>query len=158
MVAEKYQNELKRIKKNVEEARDYFRDNYNTFHEFRKMVFQTSLTPRDIELNDELQRPQIEFNILEAYLSRLRGEFSKQEPSLSIRAKDSNRVDSVVIQIVESHIKSLFFDASNDMLEYNCYSDTLSGGFSAVKVYTDYENEMSFDHKICFERVFDPTL
>jgi hypothetical protein len=158
MVAKTYIEQHARIKKNVEEGRNYFDLNNARFYEFRKLVFETSITPADIEVLEDTQKPQVEFNILEAFVSRLRGEFAKQEPSLSVRAKDASQVDPQMIDCVEAHLRSLFFDAANDMLEYDIYTDILTGGFSVMKVYTDFCNEMSFDQDIYVRRAFDPTL
>ena len=44
------------------------------------------------------------------------------------------------------------------MSSLTIYSDTLAGGFSVAKVYTDYVNEKSFMQRIHIERVFNPCL
>lgn len=62
------------------------------------------------------------------------------------------------MQVLEAHLREIFFDATNDSLEYNIYSDLLAGGYSCVELFTEYVNEMSFEQKIKVERVFDPTL
>ena len=151
-------DKLKKIKDQVRNAWNYFRGNYTRYNEFRRFVFESSMSPDDISLLKELQKPQLEFNILEAFVSRLRGEFSKQEPSISIRASDGAKADPMIIQLVEAHMKAALFDTANDMLEYDVYTDLLSGGFSCLKVTTDYQNPMSFDQNIFIKRVFDPTL
>lgn len=158
MVAQKYQNELERVKKNVEQSYEYFRTNYERYNEYRKFVFNTSLSDDDISLLKTLNKPQLEFNILEAYISRLRGEFSKQEPSVNVMSEDDAQIDPAVIQVVEGHLRHLFTEANKNSFEYNVYTDLLSGGFSAIKVWTDYASPMSFKQVIKFDRVYDPTL
>ena len=158
------QKRLKEIKEKIEEARNYFNDNYKRFHEFVKFVFKTSLDQRDLEILRNLGKPTSEYNILESFVSRLRGEFAKQQPSLSVRAADGVPLNMLTpeftktIDVIEAHLRAIFFDASNDKLEYNIYSDLLAGGFSVVEVYTEYVNEMSFEQNIVVNRVFDPTL
>lgn len=155
---------LETIKKNVEDAHGYFEDNAKRYHKFVRFVFKTALDDPTIQNLRTLQKPPIEFNILEAIISRLRGEFAKQEPSISVRAADGIRVDTLTpeflntLEILEAHLREIFFDATNDSLEYNIYSDLLAGGYSVVEIFTDYINEMSFEQKIKVERVFDPTL
>ena len=164
MVAKKHTDKLNEIKKNIEQAHEYFIKNVNRFNDFMKFVFQTSLSSDDITKLDVLQKPAIEFNILEAMISRLRGEFAKQEPSIMARAADGVRIEELTpeflqtLEIIEAHLREIFFDASNDALEYNIYSDLLAGGYSVVYVYTGYINELSFEQNIKVERVFDPTL
>jgi len=163
-VAQVHMDRLEAIKKNVEDAHGYFEDNAKRYHRFVKFVFKTALDDPTIQNLRTLQKPPIEFNILEAIISRLRGEFAKQEPSISVRAADGIRVDSLTpeflatLEVLEAHLREVFFDATNDSLEYNIYSDLLAGGYSVVELFTDYINEMSFEQKIKVERVFDPTL
>src|SRR5579859_3686920 len=157
-VAKKYQDALTRIKRNVEHSWTYYRKNYERFNFFRKFVFQTSMSDDDIALLKSLKKPQIEFNVCEAYISRLLGEWSKQEPSINVSADDGAPIDPQVINVVEGHIRHILFQANKNGCEYDVYKDQLSGGFSAYKVTTDYAHEMSFDQVIKLERVYDPTL
>ena len=156
-VAKRYQDDLPRIKKAVRNAHDYFKPNYDRYTEFRKFVFEQSLTNDEITLLMTMNKPQLEFNVLEAYLSRLLGEFSKQEPDIEVSAYDENKADPIIIKVVEQHLKHVFMDTDNTHLRYEVYKDLLSGGFSAVKAYTDYEHPMSMNQVIKFEKC-EPTL
>ncbi len=163
-IAKKHTDRLKELKKSVEEAQQYFNDNVLRYEKFTKFVFKSSIDDMEMGTLADRGMPTIEFNILEAYISRLRGEFAKQQPSLTVRAADGvplsmlDRKFTATLEVVEAHLRAIFFDGANDMLEYNIYSDLLAGGFSVMKVYTDYVNEMSFEQNICVERAFDPTL
>jgi len=156
-VAKRYQDNLSRIKKTVRNTHDYFKDNYDRYNEFRKFVFESSLTEDEITLLMTMNRPQLEFNVLEAYLSRLLGEFSKQEPDIEVNAYDEQKADPITIKVVEQHLKHVFMDSDNDHLRYEVYKDLLSGGFSVVKVFTEYEHPMSMNQVIKFEKC-EPTL
>lgn len=163
-IAKEHKDRLKDIKEKVEQANAYFKPNYERYHEFVKFVFESSMTSDDVMTLRALGKPTIEFNILESFVSRLRGEFAKQQPSLTVRAADGVPINMLTpefnktIDVIEAHLRAIFFDASNDKLEYNIYSDLLAGGFSVMEVYTDYVNEMSFEQNIYVDRVFDPTL
>lgn len=163
-VSKKHAERLYELKDFVEDSHAYFADNIKRYNEFTRFVFKNSMTDDEISTLQSVGKPTIEFNILEAYISRLRGEFAKQQPSLSVRAADGvplsmlNREFYETIQVIECHLRAIFFDAANDSLEYNIYSDLLAGGFSVMRVFTDYVSEMSFEQNICVERVFDPTL
>ncbi len=152
------------LKKCVDESRQFFQENIDRYNEFMRFVFKTSLTEQDTDTLDAVGKPTIEFNILEAFISRLRGEFAKQEPSLTVRAADGVPISMLTpdfiqtIDVIEAHLKAIFFDAANDKLEYNVYTDLLAGGFSVLEVFTDYVNEKSFEQNIYVERAFDPTL
>jgi hypothetical protein len=156
-VAARYQEQLPRIKKRVRNAHDYFKHNYDRYNEFRKFVFESSLTNDEITLLMTMNRPQLEFNVLEAYVSRLLGEFSKQEPDIEVNAFDEDKADPICIKVVEQHLKHVFMDSNNEHTRYEVYKDLLSGGFSVMKVYTEYEHHMSMNQTIRISRE-EPTL
>lgn len=156
-VAARYQDQLPRIKKRVRNAHDYFKHNYDRYNEFRKFVFESSLTADEITLLMTINRPQLEFNVLEAYISRLLGEFSKQEPDIQVNAFDEDKADPITIKVIEQHLKHVFMDSNNEHTRYEVYKDLLSGGFSVMKVYTEYEHQMSMNQTIKISRE-EPTL
>ena len=159
VIARKHTSQLDKIKQSVEDAYTYFRPNYERYHQFMRFVYKSTLTEDDISVLATLGRPQIEFNMMEAYISRLRGEFSRMEPGFIVRAQDGfDNVDPKLLSILEAHFRSILVDSDNDGFSYDVYTDLLVGGFSVVECYTDYISEMSMDQKICTQRAFDPTL
>jgi len=157
-VAQRYQNRLERIKSTVRKSHDYFKQNYDRFNEYRRFVFESCLSADDITMLETLSRPQLEFNVLEAYISRLLGEFSKQEPDVLVLADDQDKADPLTIKVIEQHLRHVLLDPQNHNTRYEVYKDLLSGGFSVLKVTTDYENPMSMNQVINIERAYDPTL
>ena len=164
-VTKSQHEELKELKEMVEQSCKYFEKNNKRFNEFKKFVFDTSLSESDITKLRALNKPPLEFNTLEAYISRLLGEFAEHEPQLSVKASDGAPVsikesEALIktIEVIEAHLREVFLDSTNDNLSWTLYNDMLSGGFSVAKVYTDYLNEFSFEQKIIVSRVFDPTL
>lgn len=149
---------LARIRKNVSSAYMYFKDNYVRFHDFRKYVFRESVNESQKAMLQQLHRPVVEFNILEAYISRLLGEFAKQEPSIEVSPAEGVPVPHQVLEVVEGHIRHIIYEANKDSFSYEIYKDLLSGGFSVAKVWTDYSSPMSFNQQIYLSRVFDPCL
>jgi hypothetical protein len=159
VIARKHTSQLDKIKQSVEQAYVYFRPNYERFHQFMRFVYKSTLTEDDIAVLSTLGRPQIEFNMMEAYISRLRGEFSRMEPGFVVRAQDGfDDIDPRLLSLLEAHFRAILNDSDNDGFSYDVYTDLLVGGFSVVEVYTDYISAMSMDQKICANRVFDPTL
>lgn len=163
-IARSHSERLPELKKTVEEARNYFEENINRYNKFMKFVFKSSLNQQEIAALLTTGKPTVEFNILESYISRQRGEFAKHEPMVEVHAADGVPLSSLTpqfietIKVVEAHFKSIFSSSSDDMLSYNVYTDLLAGGFSVIKVGTEYVNEMSFEQNIFRKRVFDPTL
>lgn len=149
---------LEKIRKNVSQSYIYFKDNAVRFREFRQYVFRESINTQQKTILQQLNRPIVEFNMLEAYISRLLGEFSKHEPSIEVSPAEGVPVDQQVLDLVEGHIRHIFHQANKDSFAYEIYKDLLSGGYSVAKVWTDYAGPMSFNQQIFLSRVFDPTL
>ncbi len=147
-VAKRHQGQLERIKKSVRETQEYFQPNYDRYNEFRRFVFESSLRDEEITLLQSMSKPQLEFNILEAYISRLLGEFSKQEPDIEVSSDDQDNVDPMVIKVVEQHLRHTLTDAKNHNTKYEVYKDLLSGGFSVLKVLNEYASPMSMKQVI----------
>ena len=163
-LAEKHKERLEDHKKMVEDWHQYFGHNNDRYWEYTKFVCATNLSSTDIATLNTLKKPSVQFNILEAMVSRLRSEFAKQEPSFEVRAADGvplEMLDEEFIatqKVVEGYLRAIFDDATNDGLQSNINTDQLVGGFSVVWVRTDYVNEYSFEQNIIVERVFDPTM
>lgn len=157
-VSESIQDELSRIKKNISQSYLYFKDNAKRFHEFKNYIFNTSINDDQKALLAQQSKPIIEFNILEAYISRMLGEFSKQEPSIEVTPSEGIPVGTEVIKIVEGHIRHIVYEANKNNMSYEVYKDLLAGGYSVIKVWTDYANSMSMKQIIKTERCFDPTM
>lgn len=151
-------DQLERVKKNVQTAYMYFNENYKRFRDFRRYVFKESINEQQRAVLQQLNRPVTEFNILEAYISRLLGEFAKHEPGIEVSPAEGVPVSQQVLDLVEGHLRSILQTADKDSFSYEIYKDLLSGGFSVAKIWTDYASPMSFDQQIYMKRVFDPTL
>lgn len=159
--ADRYQKELDRIKSNVETSRDYFREAYLMFHKFRRFTCKTAITEEDIAVNATTRRPNLEFNIMNAFVARLKGEFSKQEPSIGVTAGDEAELNdnlAATIKIVDGHLRHMITEADGYGCAYDMYAEQLTGGFSVLSVRTDYQNELSMNQDLIFSKAKDPTL
>jgi len=152
------EDNLQRIKDNIATAYCYFEDNYKRYRDFRQYVFKESVTEDQRAVLKRLNRPCIEFNILEAYVSRLKGEFAMQEPSISAMPEENQQALVELSSIIEGHIRHIKNVADKDSFSDDLYQDELAGGFSVAECYTDFASPMSFDQQIKWRRVFDPTL
>ena len=163
-IAQEHLNKLEELKSCVTASYEYWKPNSDRFNKFMNFVFNTSLSTLDIGKLNSLSKPTIEFNVLEAFVSRLRGEFAEHEPDMQVGAAEGILDEHIseellkTIEVVEAHIREIFAGAANDGLEYKIYTQTLSGGYDVAKVHTEYLSELSFEQKIVVDRVFDPTL
>lgn len=160
----KHDDKLKEIKKNITDSQSFFEQNVKRYQKFFNFVFITSITDEEIQILNETGKPALEFNVLESFISRQRGEFYKNDPKVTVSLQDGMFLENLdkdyvlLIDIIEAHFKSILNDTKNDLLSYNLFTDILGGGFSVAKVCTEYINDKSFEQKICFKRVYDPCL
>lgn len=163
-VAKEHAERLKELKKIVEEGQQYFRENVDRFERFMNFVFRSSLRDDEAATLAETGKPTMEFNILEAQISKQRAEFATQQPGVSVRAADGvpssmfDRNYTETMRIIEAHMRSILSDGTNDKVDYDVYTDQLGGGWSVWRVYTDYANDMSFEQNIYVDKVFDATM
>lgn len=163
-IGKEHQERLDKHKEMVEAWYEYFKPNNDRFWEFMKFVCATSLSSKDVAVLNTLQKPVVEFNIIEALVSKRITEFAQQEPSIDVRAADGIPVELLTEEfiateeIIESYLRAIFNDSANDNLQSNINREQLMGGFSALYVCTEYVNDMSFEQQIKLEKVFDPTM
>jgi len=155
---------LASIKKDIETFYEYFQPNYKTFREFFKLTFQTTLSQLERENLRLIGKPVIEFSIFEAYISRLRGEFSKQRPSMKVHAAEGLAIGKLddqylkLMKVSQAHLDEIFLDADSEGFSDDMYCDTAAGGFGVAKVVTEYLNEKSFLQRIKLDKVNNPCM
>ena len=159
-IAQEHKKQLVRIQKNVRNFHQYWKDNIVRYQAFLKLVFKSSLTDSDISFLSLNGRPQVEFNILEPYISRMTGEFAASEPGVKVTTDFGEQIDPQVLKDIEAHLRHELQHGQKNGVQYNTFRDMLAGGFGALKVFTEYASEAgksAFDQVIRIERVFDPT-
>lgn len=151
------QGMLPRIKKNVEASRAYFAKNYERFKKNKRFAFVEAMYEEDKEKLKAADIPSLNFNVTEAYISRLRGEFSIMNPAPKIEAADGDSTNPMP-EILTSLYRASLSKSGAENIDNEVLKDLLGGGFSALEVYTDYEHEDTFDQMPMVRRVYDPTL
>lgn len=157
---------LKRLKRNVENAYDSFKPNYERYTKFRNFIFVSAMAESARAVNNDLQRPSIEANVIESYLSRMCGEYSKYEPGVVIAAADDvvandpqeREIQDKQIEILTGIWRYVLYDANKRGFQRTSYKNSLSGGYNSAKIYTEYAGERKFEQEIKIENTFDQTL
>lgn len=151
-------DQLPRIKKNVESAYNYFKENYTRFREFKKYVFRETINEQQRSMLQQLNRPVIEFNLGAGSVNRLLGEFADHEPGIEVSPAEGVPVGQDVLDVVEGSIRHTLYEANKHSFSNRIYKDMLGGGFAVAKVWTDYSSPMSFNQQIYWSHVFDSTM
>ena len=152
------QEALPELKKMVETAYIYFRDNNQRFRDYKNYVFRETLNEQQKSMLTTLGRPQLEFNLGAANINRKVGEFSMHEPSICVSPAEGQPIDEAIIETVEGNIRHKVQDANKNNFSVEIYKDMLGGGFSAGKVWTDWQSPMSFNQDIFWGKCFDATM
>ncbi len=155
---ENAQYNLSELKKMVETAYISFKDNNHRFRMYKNYVFRENLNEQQKSMLTTLNRPQLEFNIGAANISRKLGEFAQHEPSITISPSEGRPVNQELLETVEGNIRHKIQDANKSNMSYELYKDMLGGGFSAAKVWTDFQSPMSFNQDIFWGKCFDATM
>lgn len=158
---ERIQSKTSKIKENIEDSYKFFNPSYKMFNDFRCFLYKSTLNATDRALLTAVKKPQLEFNTLQAYVSRLLGEFADQVPGIEVGAKDEEKVtpeDIRNIDTIDGHIRHIITSGSDYSRDIAIYDDMLSGGFSVAEIRTDYSSHMSFSQDLVYEKCQDPTL
>ena len=152
------QHKLAKMKANVERSIIYWKENAKRFHKFQRFAFKTAISVSDKSSLNEAEIPPIEFNVVNAPISRQCGEFSKQEPSIEVSAKAGKQVDPKLLEFLDGHLRYILDDAKKHNFQYQTYRDAVSGGYSQMKYEPEYEDEMSFDQVIKVKKTYNTTM
>ena len=157
---------LKRLKKNTENAYQSFQPNYERYTKFRNFIFVSAMAESARAVNNDLQRPSIEANVIESYLSRMCGEYAKYEPGVTISLADDVMTDDPqekaiqdeTIKVLEGHWRYILYDANKRGFQMSAFKNALSGGYTTANIYTEYLSPRSHLQVIRFTGCPDNTL
>lgn len=163
-IANKGQLPLRSIKKDIETSYKYFKENAKRYRDFFITVFKTALTDADKDNLEIIGKPPIEAPILEAYISREVGEFSKHRPQIDVHAAEGVAIGHIddeqirLMKVLQAHLTEILNAADAENFSDDILDDTMGGGYGVAKVGTEYVNETSFMQRIVLERMVNPTL
>lgn len=149
---------LQSIKDNIRNSYEFDMPNYNRYRYFRAFLYETTLDSSDLAVLSETQKPQIEVNIGEHFVSQQVGEFNKHELGIHTSQTQGHNVDPLLVDVVDAHMRFIIERSKENGVQKEAFSQTLSGGFSAIKVLPINPSPMSFEWEIAFQLVWDPTL
>lgn len=158
---EKEKDAIVRISENIKRSMNENFGNISRYNESREFIFKSTLSTKNRNSYSALNMPLLEFNISEAFLSRLRGEFAESEPGVTATIADDVKNTPELEQIrelVEGHLRYIFDEAKQNGVQISIFDEVTSGGFSVAKVYAKYEEGKTFRKKIVWEKCYDSTL
>ena len=95
-----------RIKKDIEEYFNFFEDNIKRHKQSTRFAFKETVSEEERQVLEITQKPPIEINYTQAYLSRLLGEFSKQTPEIAVSGNGTgDNINVMTVELVEGIIR-----------------------------------------------------
>ena len=155
------ETELEGLKRLVKTAHDYDDHNCKRYNYFSNFILRSTLRATDIQVLADVQKPQVEANVLEAFISRLCGEYSELEQSFVISAAEGAQITPQLLESLKvwgMHLRAILRPNTNDNMLYHLFRELLIGGFGVMELYVDYANPRTMRKKIFADRVFDPTM
>lgn len=157
---------LKRIKKNVETSYLMFKANYDRYQKFQRFLYADTVSEGERSVNSELLRNNLQFNVIEGYVSRYVGQFAEHEPGIEISSTDDYmppseqemQVQNRLIETLTGHMRHIINQSNGDGMECESFRCAITGGYSAFKLAVDYIDERSFLQGITLSKVYDETL
>lgn len=150
---------LQRIRKDIENSYEYFKDVNKLYHEFRYFVYVSSISEQERAFLKSTNKPVLEFNVLNSMISRLLGEFDQHSPMPIVKLDEYSfgKSDPTMIDAIDGHIRYLMHEVKT-YYAADIMKDLLSGGFGVWKVFTEYRNNFNFEQLIKVVRISDPTM
>ena len=151
---------LKFVKNSVRDWEDCFKENVERYITSKKFLLVSTVNDSDASLLNDMNRPPMEFNQLDAIGCKLMGEFSSQEPGIVVAASDGIIVDdeiAMTVECVEAHMRHDLAHTNNGNANNKVFKDTVYGGYGCFEVYTEYASKSSFEQVAPYRRV-NPTI
>ena len=152
---------LTRIVDNITRSMEQNHGNIERFNNSREFILKSTLSAKNKNTLSVTNSPIIEFNISEAFLSRLRGEFSQNEPGISVTIAENTQNNPELEktrELIEGHVRYILDEANKNGVQASIFDEVVSGGFSVAKVYPAYDDGKTFNQKIIFRKCYDSTL
>lgn len=139
----------------LESWRNYFSHNITQYHDFYEFVMGQQWTDDELKLFRDYKKIPICMNKLKTLIKTLSGEQIQNTPNLQVYPAQNANVQTAEIR--EAIVKRVAFHSRSKMHYQNAFKQGSIGGFSALKVGTDYENPYSFNQDLIIGGFRDPT-
>lgn len=150
--------DIKKAGKIREWARKWDNQNkYNNthYHEMTTFIKGEQWKEDEAKLFETYKKIPLTVNKIRPLSNHMIGEQRKNTPNLQILP--TKNVDQRTASIREALIKEISLNSRARVVYQNAFGQQVNGGFSSALVYTEYDNDDSFDQNIIIKGFKDPT-
>lgn len=156
-------NDIERITtyvKNINDFANQFQNNFDHYVDMRDFIFDTTIASQDKILIESEEGIPIEVSALENNIIEVVKDFVKYSPSISLdyvtNTKDELKLQQK--QLLENHIRYKIEEAIRDKSLPIALEQSLSGGFTYLKIQFEPISDTSFSEEPVIVSVKDPRL
>lgn len=149
-------------RKKAERVREYcrkwdnsWRENNTKYHEMFDFIMGEQWEDDEEKIFTDLRKVPLSVNKLAPQLNHLVGEQRQNTPNLQIDPTDD--VPEQVAEVRAALIKEISLDSHAKNVYQTAFEQSVAGGFSAWRIYTDYVDDDTFDQEIKLAEFKDPT-
>lgn len=152
---EKTHEIIEACKKAIDSWYAYFSNNINTFKRDRQFYFGDQWESQVLFDYSQAKKPTLVIDQITPFIKKMIGEQRRGEiyPNFTPKSVD---VPQEKIDMLHYLILNELYNSDAKEQFSRSYETMLTGGFSALKVYTDYKNDMSFEQEIYIQNIEDP--
>lgn len=146
---------ISEAKKRAEDC--WIRDRHNRDEYVKDLRFRTGdqWDENDRAQRNSEKRPCLTFNELPKFSKQITGDARQNKPKIEVSPVDSDS-DPAVADILEGVIREIEHRSKAASAYDTALDSSANGGFGFICVYTDYENDESFDQELKIGRITNP--
>lgn len=150
---------LRRMKKRVTDWFDYYSENNLWYREDTQFTYRPDgqWNAEEIREYKDENKPFLSFNMIPRMLNVIEGEFTDFSPDIMVRPIDSSTADQEKIDLLTNLMRFLAFKSRNDIVYQTAINCALTGGYGAMRIISEPENEFSFNFVPRYIDIHDPT-
>lgn len=145
--SEREEEILERATKRISDWFSYYSANITRGQDDARFTYETQFTNQEIAELGRLGKKVAQFNKVYPLIQKRVSQYREATPSLAVYPENSYVPDQK-IELINNLLDSRLEASNADVIFQNCYAQSLTRGYSALAVYTDYDNNHAFQQDI----------
>jgi len=135
--------------------RDHWKRNIAHYHEMTQFILGEQWKEDEAKLFEDYKKMPLTVNKIAPQVNHMLGEQRQNTPNLQIQPTDD--VDEKTADVRAALVKEISLNSHARVIYQTVFEQFVIGGFSAYRIYTDYESDDSFNQEIKMASFKDPT-
>ncbi len=154
-MAKKEPKKAAKIRENIKRWDDKNKENVNHYHSMTEFIKGGQWEKEESKLFEDYKKIPLTVNKLKPLANHLVGEQRQNTPNL--QSMPSDDVDEKTAEVREALVKEISLNSNARVIYQNAFMQAVIGGYSGFRIYSEYDNNESFDQNILIGGFKDPT-